>query len=90
MAALTIQQTLHRHTNDGLKAKRREYASSRYKNGGALGGKHRRLYRRLQSNREERRKETFIKAFGFREEEETAGLLQTHIREEACVRSQFI
>ena len=32
------------------------------KSGGALGGKHRRLFRRLQSNREERRKETFMKA----------------------------
>ncbi|MFT7135983.1 MAG: hypothetical protein ACI80I_001981, partial [Akkermansiaceae bacterium] len=76
--------------NDDLKVKRMEYAPSRYKNGGALGGKHRRLYRRLQSNREERRKETFMKASGLREEEETVGLLQTHNREGACVRSQFI
>jgi hypothetical protein len=31
-----------------------------------------------------------MKAFGLREEEETVGLLQTHNREGACVRSQFI
>ena len=31
-----------------------------------------------------------MKAAGFREEEETYGLLQTHNREGACARSQFI
>jgi len=57
------------------------------KNGGALGGKHRRLYRRPHSNREERGKGTFVKAAGLREEEETRSLRQAHNREGACARS---